>query len=68
MMNSQLQSNEALMKKMDAQKLLEDRLEISNHRLIEDVKMLNNTQKQIAKANVPAPKVPNGFFQRLLGK
>ncbi|MBW5471594.1 hypothetical protein GPJ61_27795 [Brevibacillus formosus] len=67
MMDRQLQFNEALMKKMDEQqKLFSERMELSDQRLVEAMKMINNTQKELAAAKAPEP--PKGFLQRLLGK
>lgn len=67
MMDRQLQFNEALMKKMDEQqKLFSERMELSDQRLVEAMKMINNTQKELAAAKAPEPS--KGFLQRLFGK
>lgn len=67
MMDRQLQFNEALMKKMDEQqKMFSERMELSDQRLVEAMKMINNTQKELAAAKAPEPS--KGFLQRLFGK
>lgn len=69
MMNRQLQFNEALMKQMDEQqRLLMERLEVSDHRLIEAVRMMTDTQKELAAPQQAATETKKGFFQRLFRK
>lgn len=73
LMSRQMQFNEALLSRLDAQqKFLEERLEISDHRILEAVKMITNTQKELAEStanrNAAAPEPRKSFFQRLFGK
>lgn len=61
--------NEALLKKLDEQqRMFEERMEISDHRLLEKVKMIAQTQKELAAAKEQENQPRKGFFQRLFGK
>ncbi len=68
MMSRQLQFNEALLRKLDEQqKLFEERMELSDHRLLESVRMMN-AQKELASAQEKPQETKKGFWQRLFGK
>lgn len=70
LVTQQVKFHEALLKRLDdQQRLFEERMEISDHRLLENVKMLTEAQKQLVAAKEEEDnKAKKGFFQRLFGK